>query len=113
MELKILEDKQKPLLARRELLVEVSFDNKTPSRLEMRKKLAENLKISEEIIIIKNIETQFGYRKANVIAHVYQNKKDLESVEPKHIKKRHLSKEEKKVEAKPAEKEKAEGKKVE
>ncbi len=92
MELKVLEDNQKPLLARRELLVEISFDGKTPSRLVVRKQLADSLRLDEELIVIKSIETHFGYRKANVKAHVYHKKKDLEAAEPKHIMKRHLQK---------------------
>lgn len=108
METKILEDKQEPLLARRVLLVEVSFGGKTPSRLEMRKGLADGLKIDEQLTVIKSIDMQFGYKKANVTAHVYKSKKDLDAVEPKHIIKRHLPKGKK--EAKPAEEKKQEAK---
>lgn len=100
MEINILEDNQKPLLSRREVLAEVSFDAQTPSRPEIRKALASKLKVNVELVIVTNIDTEFGYRKANVDAHVYKNKKDLEAVEPKYMLNRHAEKE-KPVEAKP------------
>ena len=108
MELKILEDNQKPLLSRRELMFEASFDAKTHSRQDFRKSIAENLKANEELVIIKNIDTEFGYRMAKVLVHVYKNKADIEAVEPKYVMKRHEPKEEKK-EAAPAPTAPAEG----
>ena len=101
MELKILEDNQKPLLSRREIVMEASFGGKTPSRQDMRKDIAANLKAKEELVIINNIDTEFGYRKAKVLVHVYKKKEDLEAVEPKYVMKRHEVKAKPK-EAKPA-----------
>lgn len=82
-------------------MVEASFEGKTPSRQEFRKEIAANLKAKEELVIIKNINTEFGYRMAKVLVHVYKKKEDIEAVEPKYVMKRHEVKE-KKEKPKPA-----------
>lgn len=105
MELKILEDNQKPLLSRREVLLELTFEGKTPARLELRKKFADKLKVNEELVVVKNVYTQFGERKAKAHVNVYNNKEDLEKIEPKYVLNRHAPKEKKE---KPAQAEKPE-----
>ena len=105
MEINVLEDKEKPLLLRRELIADVVFESRTPSRDEIRKELAGKVKVNEELVIVTQINTEFGHRKAIVGAHIYKSKKDLESIEPNYLLKRH-SKPEKEKPAEPKAEEK-------
>jgi small subunit ribosomal protein S24e len=83
MEIKIIEQKDKPVLSRKEIIAEISFTGKTPSNEEVRKKIAEESKADEELVVVKNIYTEFGLTKAKVNAYVYNSKEKLESIEPK------------------------------
>lgn len=83
MEVKIIEQKEQPILSRKELTAEISFTGKTPSNEEVRKKVAEALKVKEELVAVRNIYTEFGLTKAKVNACVYENKEKLDSIEPK------------------------------
>ena len=93
MEIKIIEDKEQPLLNRREVTAEVEFPAQTPSRLELRSKLAEILKSQENLVVVVKIDVDFGFRKAKVLTHVYTKEDDLSNIEPKHTIKRHEPKE--------------------
>ena len=105
MEVKLDKKTEKPLLSRTELEGVISFDASTPSRAEVRKKLADALKTDETLIAVKTIATSYGERSAKLSANIYKTKEDLEKFESKFIRSRHLSKEEKaklKEAAKPA-----------
>ena len=93
MEVSISSKKEKALLGRIEIQGEVSFKGATPSRSEVRKKLAEQLGSSEELIVLRRMETDFGRRKAEISANLYSDKAVLEKTEPKIYQNRMLSKE--------------------
>jgi len=83
MELKISEEKDNPLLHRKEVIAEITFDKATPSNAEVSKELADKLKAKEELIVIKKIAGGFGSTSAKVTAYVYADKEQKERVEPK------------------------------
>ena len=97
MNLKIIEEKENPLLNRKNILAELEYSKiATPRKTEVKKILADTLKIGEELIELKHVYPIFGKNKAKVIAHIYKNIKDLENIEK--IKKRAKKKVKKKVE---------------
>ena len=104
MELKIIEKKEKPLLLRTEIIAEILFKGKTPSKEEIKKGIVKEVKTNEDLVIIKKIRTYFGLGKVNITAYIYSNKSDVEKTEPK-------KKERKKAEVKKEEKEEKAGKK--
>ena len=93
MELKIISKEEKPLLLRTEITAEVFFDGKTPSKDEVKKAVLKEVKVDESFIVIKKIRVYFGVKKATITAYVYNNKGDMEKIEPK--KKEKKGKEEK------------------
>ncbi|ENO11846.1 ribosomal protein S24E [Thermoplasmatales archaeon SCGC AB-539-C06] len=98
MGIKIIEKKENPLLARTKILAEISFEKATPSNDEVKKQIASEVKADENLVVVKNIYTQYGSTSAKVTAFVYNSKEDLEKIEPK------PKKEEKKPGEQPAEK---------
>ena len=94
MEMKISNKVAQPLLSRTELVGTISFDAATPSRSDVRKKLAESLKSDESLIMVRDIATAFGSKSANITAHVYKSKEDLAKFESKTVLQRHLPKKE-------------------
>ena len=77
MNIKVIKKIERPLLSRTELDAEVHFDGATPKRTELLKSLAAALKVSEDIVIIRRIYTNFGARSAKFTANIYKTKEDL------------------------------------
>ncbi len=88
MELKVTDEKDQPLLSRKVVLGELTFEAETPSRATVRKMLAEKLDTKEELVIVKRISTDFGFRKAMIEAYSYKNKESMKQV-PNYLTKRH------------------------
>ena len=83
MELKLLEKKEAPLLSRTEVKAELTFENATPSNEQVRDKIASLMSVNNSLVVIKNIYTKFGARKASVNALVYSDENTLKRIEPK------------------------------
>ncbi len=88
MEMKILTKKQEPLLSRLSVNGEIEFDSKTPSKDELRKAMVSQLKADEKMIVIKQIDTAFGARKATFHVLVYDDEKSMAAAEPRPKKKK-------------------------
>jgi small subunit ribosomal protein S24e len=115
MEVKITQEQQNILLKRKEIQFEVEHSQTkgTPSRLEIRSKLAEMLKTKPELVYIKHVETKTGTMKAKGEANAYESIEQAKLVEPKYIITRNIpaekkEKAEEKVEAPPKKAEKQE-----
>ena len=97
MEVKIIQQQYNPLLKRREIAFQVEHtDTKgTPTRLEIRKTLAEILKTNSEVVYVKRIVTKAGTMLATGEANAYDSVEQAKLVEPKYIIARNLPKEKK------------------
>ena|SRR3989338_3414767 len=82
MELKIIKEKESPLLSRKEITANVAFSNATPSEKEVRKLLAGQLKADEKLVVVKKISGQFGNRKAKALAFYYMSEEEMKRIEP-------------------------------
>ena len=98
MDLKIISQKDEPLLSRKRVIAEVIYDNKTPSNAEVKKMISAEMKVSEELIVIEKIQTLYGKRSAKTIAYAYLNKEDMAKIVKVKVKKdkKEAPKEEKK-----------------
>ena len=85
MELVVLKEVDTPLLSRKRITFELVGEKETPSRKVLIKEVASKVKAKPELVVIKHIYTQFGSRKAKIIANVYSNKKEMENVEEKYL----------------------------
>jgi len=103
MEIKITQQQYNPLLKRREIAFQVEHTQTkgTPTRLEIRKNLAEMLKTNPEVVYIKRIVTNAGTMKANCEANAYDTVEQAKLVEPKYIIARNMPKEKKEPTEKP------------
>lgn len=101
MEIYIDKDEHKPLLHRREIAATIDFEGATPKREEVRKEMAQKLKVKEELLLINRIYNANGDSGADVIVHVYEDEKALKGAEYEFTLKKHgmgEKKEEKKAE---------------
>jgi small subunit ribosomal protein S24e len=81
MDVKIISKTEKPLLERTELVGEIGFEAVTPSRADVRKKMATALNISEDLIVVTEIMPNFGERKAKLAVNIYKKKEDIQKCE--------------------------------
>ena len=74
------------------MLATIAFDSATPSRPEIRKKVAEAVKADESSVAVASISNNFGSKSALVTVHVYKSKADLEKYASGVVRQRHLPK---------------------
>jgi small subunit ribosomal protein S24e len=100
MEIKIIQQQQNILLKRKEISFEIDHTQTkgTPSRVEIRHKLAEMLKTKPELVYVKFVETKTGTMKATAQANAYETVEQAKRVEPEYIIARNTPAAEKKTE---------------
>lgn len=78
MEITIKDERQNPLLKRKELKIELKQDKtKTIPRVELQKLIASNQNVAEDLVIIEKISTSFGTPDCVVDAKIYEKKEDI------------------------------------
>jgi len=102
MELKIISEKSNPLLKRKEVQFQVEHTQtgSTPPRMEIRNALANILKIDQNLVFVKKLETKTGTHTAVGFANVYDSLEQAKFIEPEHIRKRNMPPEKPKEEEK-------------
>jgi len=113
MKIEVINEKENPLMKRRELFVSIDYDKgATPSKADLQKSLAEQLKVNIENLEISKILSEFGLSKGKAWVKIWKEKKVPLYSEIKKEKKE-KPKEESKPEAPKEEKPKEEAKKEE
>jgi small subunit ribosomal protein S24e len=92
MEIKVISEKEEPLLKRREVRFQVKHDqpSSTPPRLEVRKAIASALKAKVDMVFVKKLETKTGTHVAVGLADVYDSIDQARLVEPEYIIRRNI-----------------------
>ena len=101
MEIKIVSTKENPLLKRKEVgfTIMQGPKEKTAQRLDVKKAVAIEMKVADEVVFIKRMRTKTGTHITNGEANVYQTSQQARLVEPEYIRKRNSSPEKLKEEA--------------
>jgi len=93
--MKKLKEEDIPLLNRKRVTYLLEHTEKsTPKKEDVKKEIAKDLKVSEDLISVRHIYPHFGVEKAKIIAHVYKSKEDLERFEKINKRKKKHGKEE-------------------
>lgn len=91
MEIKIVSEKENPLLKRKEICFQIEHaQTGTPSRMEVRKAVANILKTDIDLVYVKKFETKTGAFTAVGTANVYDSGEQAKFVEPEYIIKRNV-----------------------
>lgn len=94
MKVSIIEKGENPLLKRLEIRFEVDHTGgPTPKRLDVRRELASQLGVPEDMVVIEKFATTYGRQVASGIARAYDSRERLEELEPKYLLERGLPKE--------------------
>jgi small subunit ribosomal protein S24e len=90
MEVKILSERENPLLKRMEITFQVEHSQTgcTPPRLEVRRAIANALEKDADLVFIKKIETKTGTHIAIGTANAYHSPEQARLIEPEYVIKR-------------------------
>ena len=91
MDINILKDKKNALLNRRELDFIVKYEGSTPSRSDVRNKLAAMLNAPLELLVIQRIKTEYGMQESKGYAKIYEDASRMKEVELEYVLKRNLA----------------------
>ena len=84
MKLELTSTKINLVINRKELTFIIE-ENKTPSKLEVRREIAVIMRTPPENVYIRNLTSKSGTRITTGLAHVYEDSKTALAVEPKYI----------------------------
>jgi small subunit ribosomal protein S24e len=97
MKIDIVDQRRNELLKRKELAFSMDHAGSgTPSRVEVRQKIADMVNADVERVYVGKIETKTGRRKAVGAANVYDSVEQATRVEPEYIRLRNAPEKEKK-----------------
>ncbi|MGD0953630.1 MAG: 30S ribosomal protein S24e [Methanotrichaceae archaeon] len=85
MDIKIIEEKNNPLLNRREIVFKVDHESATPSRKSIVDRIAATMNSKEGLVVIDNLKTEFGKRETIGYAKIYETEERAKQVERPHI----------------------------
>jgi len=89
MEIKIISQKENPLLKRKEIQFQVEHSQgKTPVRLDLKQSLAAQLQVSDKLVFIKKMRTLTGTCITLGEANAYLTVEQAKFIEPGYIVKR-------------------------
>nr|WP_321497852.1 30S ribosomal protein S24e [uncultured Methanolobus sp.] len=85
MDIKIINDKKNALLNRRELNIAVTFDGATPSRNDVRAKLAAMLNAPLELVIVQKMSNEFGKQEVDGYVKIYEDAARMKQIEEAYV----------------------------
>ncbi|MDW7732653.1 MAG: 30S ribosomal protein S24e [Methanolobus sp.] len=90
MDIKIIKEKNNALLNRRELNLDIGFDGATPSRDQVRGRIAAMLNVPLELVIIQKMDNEFGKQAVNAYVKIYENTERMKQIEADYVLKRNV-----------------------
>lgn len=90
MEVIVEKERHNPLLKRKEIHFRLEYDAQTPSRSDVRKKIAGLFSANVDNVVIEYIKPEFGKTEAKCYAKIYDTHEDLIAIEAKHIIRRNI-----------------------
>jgi small subunit ribosomal protein S24e len=85
LDIQVIEERNNPLLKRREVVFKVTHDEATPSRKSVVERLAATMNSNVGLVIVDEIKTAFGKRESLGYAKIYETAERVEQVERPHI----------------------------
>lgn len=80
--MKIIQEKDYPLLERKTLVLELEYPKAPPlPRPEVKKRIAAKFKVDEKLIAIQKIKSRFGGKYLRIICNIYKNEALLKKLE--------------------------------
>ena len=85
MDIKVLNEKNNPVLNRREIAFKVIHDEATPSRKSIVERLAATQNSKVGLVFVDSLKTEFGKRETIGYAKIYETEERAKQIERAHI----------------------------
>jgi small subunit ribosomal protein S24e len=85
MEIEIIEEKENPLMERKEMQLRIIQDAGSPKIIDLRKKIAAQFSLNESLFVIQQILAEYGMNESHCTLKIYDSEDRLRAVEAKHI----------------------------
>ena len=85
MEIDVISQDENPMLHRTDVRFELTHDDATPSRLQVRDSLAAKLDKDSDEVVVHKLDTKYGMRKTVGYAKVYESSEFARDVEQDHM----------------------------
>jgi small subunit ribosomal protein S24e len=85
LDIQVVEERNNPLLKRREVVFKVIHEDATPSRKSIVERLAATMNSKVGLVIVDEIKTAFGKRESLGYAKIYETTERVMQVERPHI----------------------------
>ncbi|MFQ5815048.1 MAG: 30S ribosomal protein S24e [Candidatus Hydrothermarchaeaceae archaeon] len=107
MKIEILQDNANALMARRELVLQITHDDATPSFKDVRDRIVSVVGAGNDVVVVQSIKSKFGLRKAIAAVNIYKDKSRALQVERRHKMEKNFPGEFKPLEEEPTSKKEA------
>ncbi|AGB37934.1 30S ribosomal protein S24e [Natronococcus occultus] len=85
MDVDIISEEENPMLHRTDVTFELSHEDATPERLQVRDSLAAKMNKDADEVVVRKLDTKFGMRKTVGQAKVYETADHARDVEQDHM----------------------------
>ena len=92
MDIKVIEERDNPILGRREVTFRVEHDGPTPSRNSIIEKIAATMNSKPGLVIVDHMNSEFGKRETVGYAKIYASEERVSEVERPHVIQRNVPK---------------------
>lgn len=85
MDIQVIDEKNNPILNRREIVFKVIHDESTPTRKSVVEKLAATQNSKVGLVYVDSLKTEFGKRETIGYAKIYETAERAKQIERAHI----------------------------
>lgn len=85
MDIQVIDEKNNPILNRREIVFKVIHDESTPTRKSVVEKLAATQNSKVGLVYVDSLKTEFGKRETVGYAKIYETAERAKQIERAHI----------------------------
>jgi small subunit ribosomal protein S24e len=85
LDIQVIDEKNNPILNRREIIFKVIHDESTPSRKSVVERLAAALNSKMGLVYVDSLKTEFGKRETIGYAKIYETAERAKQIERAHI----------------------------
>ncbi len=85
MDIKVIEDRNNPMLERREVIFKIEHDGPTPSRKSVVDNIVATMNSKQGLVVVDRMKTEFGKRETVGYAKIYESEKRVIEVERPYV----------------------------
>jgi len=85
MDIKVIEDRNNPMLERREVIFKIEHDGPTPSRKSVVDNIVATMNSKQGLVVVDRMKTEFGKRETVGYVKIYESEEKVIEVERPHV----------------------------